>query len=90
MPSRKPRRPSPSPPDPTVWFVHFEEIKAQNRMTIEAVETARQILQAQIEKGDRESRQRDAALQAAIRGEIKVDTLVPLEGRVSAIERRPA
>ena len=100
MPSKK--RPAGSPRS---WEVIIEKIESENRLTIEAVETARHTLEERLDRVDRESRERDADLATATRGlrgdieridtrlqnvETKVDTLVPLEGRVAALERRPA
>ena len=45
----------------------LEEIRSQNRATIEAVEAARVALEARIDHVDRGSRARDAVLEAAVR-----------------------
>lgn len=57
------RRPASGPP----WQVILEEIRSQNRATIEAVEAVRVTLEQRIDRADRESRERDAMLEAAIR-----------------------
>jgi chromosome segregation ATPase len=179
MPSKKPRRTSDAPDDSTAWRVHVEDIKAQNRMTIEVVEAFRRTVEERFDHIESQRQQSETSLAAALRGvrvelgtkiekvdvrlqsvetkvdnlevkvdridtrlqvvetkvekidtrlqvvetkvekidarlqvvetkvdrlevkvdridsrlqtvEIKVDTLVPLEGRVSALERRPA
>lgn len=45
----------------------LEEIRSQNRATIEAVESARVALEARIDQVDRGSSSRDALLEAAVR-----------------------
>jgi hypothetical protein len=99
--------------------VILEDIRSQNRATIEAVEAAREALEAKIDMVDRNSQARDAVLEAAVRQNsadirrnsedirrnsedilknsedlrdvtTRVDALVPLDQRVSALERRPS
>lgn len=92
------KRPSSSPPSSSgpAWQVILEEIKSQNRSTIEAVESSRAVLEQRIDRLDQESRARDGTLELAIRQlradvrriEGKVDRLAPLEERVAALERR--
>ena len=47
--------------------VILEEIRSQNRATIEAVEATRAALEAKIDEVDRNSQARDAVLEAAVR-----------------------
>jgi methyl-accepting chemotaxis protein len=47
--------------------VLLEEIRSQNRATIEAVEASREALEAKIDDVDRNSQARDAVLAAAVR-----------------------
>jgi|SRR4051812_4834412 len=47
--------------------VILEEIRSQNRATIEAVEAARVALEAKIDQVDRDGRARDAVLEAEVR-----------------------
>jgi chromosome segregation ATPase len=79
------------------------EMRSQNRLTIEAVEAVRVGLERRIDQLDQESRARDSVLELAIRDlkvsvqqmgadmrdlAQKVDALIRLEARVSALERR--
>jgi predicted RNase H-like nuclease (RuvC/YqgF family) len=57
----------PSGADAPAWQVILEEIKSQNRSTIEAVESSRTALEQRIDRLDQESRARDAVLEGAIR-----------------------
>ncbi len=85
--------------------VILEDIRSQNRATIEAVVATREALEAKIDQVDRNSQARDAVLEAAVRQNSKdirknsedirvlttrVDALGPLDQRVSALERRPS
>jgi len=47
--------------------VILEEIRSQNRATIEALEATRTALEAKIDEVDRNSQARDAVLEAAVR-----------------------
>jgi len=47
--------------------VILEDIRAQNRATIEAVQMTRAVLEEKIDQVDRASRERDAVLAAAVR-----------------------
>ncbi len=88
------------PDDTTAWQVILERIEAHDRMTIEAVNSRSDALERKIDAELRESRERDSLLEAAIRSlradlksdvarvEAKVDKLVPLEERVTTLERR--
>jgi hypothetical protein len=49
------------------WAIVFEEMKSQNRATIEAVESIRVGLEERIERMDNDSRQRDAVLEMVLR-----------------------
>lgn len=60
MPRRK------QPPVPP-WPVIPEDIRSQNRSTIEALEAARLSLEGRIERLDQDSRSRDSLLELAIR-----------------------
>ena len=64
MPTRK--KPSPSSEQPP-WQIILEEIRSQNRATIEAVEASRTALELRIERLERETSGRDAAMEMAIR-----------------------
>ena len=97
MPAKKPKAPEPP------WQVILEEIRSQNRATIEAVEASRVALEQRIDRLDQDSRARDAVLELSIRDlrvgvqqntvDIRdlagrVESLARIEGRVSALERR--
>jgi DNA repair ATPase RecN len=58
-------RKSPSAPQ---WQVILEEIRSQNRSTMEALEAFRQSLEERIDRLDRESRGRDELLALAVTG----------------------
>ena len=60
MASKKPSGPA--------WQMILEEMRSQNRATIEAVEAFRGSLEERIERLDRESRDRDGTLVLAIAG----------------------
>ena len=86
------------------WQVVFEEMRSQNRATLEHVEMIRVSLEQRIDRLDQDTRLRDGVLEMAIRDLTrKIDTLdhkvgtldhkfdalvVPLETRVTAIEKR--
>jgi hypothetical protein len=82
------------------WQVILEEIKSQNRATIEAVESRADALERKIDDGMRESRERDAMLAAAIQSlrvdlktdiahaDARIDKIGMLDERVAALERR--
>ena len=78
--------------------VILEEIRSQNRATIEALQATREALETKIDQVDRNSQARDVVLEAAVRQNSKdirilatrVDALGPLDQRVSALERRPS
>ena len=53
------------------WQIILEEMRSQNRATLEAVETARAALEERIDRLDRESRDRDIALEAALRVDVQ-------------------
>lgn len=63
MPAKRPRRSSDAPS----WQVILEEIRSQNRATIEAVEASRAALEQRIERLEHGTSTRDAALEMAIR-----------------------
>jgi cell division protein FtsB len=81
----------------------LEDMRSQNRATIEAVEAVRLALEQRIERLEQDTRSRDALLELAIR-ELrisvdqnsldirdlsgKVEVLARLEERVATIERR--
>ena len=83
-------------------MVILEEIRSQNRATLEQGLTTRQVLEQRIDEVERRGEERSLVLEAAIRSvaadvagikvdltrvEAKVDRLVPLEERVLALER---
>jgi len=85
--------------------VILEDIRSQNRATMEALQATRAALEEKIDQVDRNSQARDAVLEAAVRQNSKdirtnsddirvlatrVDALGPLDQRVSALERRPS
>ena len=72
------------------WQVILEEMRSQNRATIEHVDMIRTSLEQRIDRLDQDTRIRDAALEMAIQELTRrFDTIVlPLEGRVTAIEKR--
>jgi hypothetical protein len=66
MPKKRRRRTS------SKDFLHgqgtiLEEIRSQNRVTIEAIEATRVALEAKIDHFDRDSKARDSVLEAAVR-----------------------
>ena len=101
MPTKKQPSKRTAPP----WQIILEEIRSQNRATIEAVGASREAaehrfesLGQRIDRLDHETRTRDAALEMAIR-ELRLDVrqvqgdmklLAKLEDRVTAIEKRLA
>ncbi len=97
MPAKKPKAPEPP------WQVILEEIRSQNRATIEAVEASRVALEQRIERLEHDTRTRDAMLEMALRelrldvrqvqGDVrgltaKVEALGQLAERVTALEKR--
>ncbi len=54
-------------PSEPPWQILLEEMRSQNRATIEAVEAARTALEQRIDRLENESRTRDATLEMAIR-----------------------
>jgi hypothetical protein len=67
MPTKKePRKPAEPP-----WQVILEEIRSQNRATIESVEASRAALEQRIERLERDTSARDGVLEMAVR-ELKV------------------
>lgn len=110
-----PSKMQPAPP----WQAILEDMRSQNRATIEAVAASRLALEQRIDRLDLETRSRDTVLELAIRElrlsvqessmdirELKtavqqnsadtrdlsgkVEALIRLEERVSALERRSA
>lgn len=53
-------------PDPR-WVIILEDVRSQNRATIEAVEASREALERRLDRVDAESRSRDASLELLIR-----------------------
>jgi len=100
MRSKKPPT-SKAPP----WVMILEEMRSQNRATIEAVEASRVALAQRIDRLERDSKDRSTILELAVR-ELrhdvqqlqcdvrgfaeKVEALARIEKRVAAIERRTA
>jgi hypothetical protein len=96
MPSkRRPSKPAAAAPS---WQVILEEIRSENRATIEATLGAVADLRAEMSQHAKDSAVRDANLELAVRGlqlEVHrlantVDTLTDLPARVAALERRSA
>lgn len=100
MPTRK-RTPPQEPP----WQVILEEIRSQNRATIEAVEASRGKLERGLDQLREQTNARLEVLEAGVRQNStdvrhlqadvrevagKVDTLTRIEERVGALERRGA
>ena len=93
MPGRR-RRPPSEPP----WQIILEEIRSQNRATIEAVEANRRVLEQKIDRFDQDGRTRDGLLELALRSlredlrrtDAKVDRLAGLDARVTALENDPS
>ncbi len=80
---RKPGAPS--------WQIVVEEIRSQNRATIEAVQSSRQMLEEKIDEVDRRSQARDSVLEAGIRGlrnDVQQNTagIQVLDGRLGSLE----
>jgi chromosome segregation ATPase len=55
-------------PDEHAWVVILEDIRSQNRATMEALEVVHVSLSQRIDRLDRDSRERDATLEFAVRG----------------------
>ena len=72
------------------WEMVFEEMRSQNRANLEHVEMMRISLEQKIDRLDQDTRARDANLEMAFRElSRKFDNLVvPLDARVTAIEKR--
>jgi hypothetical protein len=68
MPPRK----QPSKPTEPHWQIILEEIRSQNRATIEAVEVSREALERRIDRLEQETRVRDGMHEMAIR-ELKLE-----------------
>ncbi len=100
MPTRK-RTAPPEPP----WHVILEEIRSQNRATIEAVEVSRVRLERGLEQLREQTNARLEVLEAGVRqnstdvrhlqGDVrevagKVGAVAGIEQRVAALERRRA
>ena len=66
-----PRKQPPKPTEPP-WQIILEEIRSQNRATIEAVEVSREALERRIERLEQETRARDGMHEMAIR-ELKLE-----------------
>jgi hypothetical protein len=66
MPAKKKVRATPPAAD-VPWQVILEEIRSQNRATIEEVVTSRQSLELRIERLERDTSARDAMLEMAVR-----------------------
>lgn len=54
--------------DEHAWVVILEDIRSQNRATMEALEVVHVSLSQRIDRLDRDSRERDATLEFAVRG----------------------
>jgi hypothetical protein len=100
MPTKK-RATPPEPP----WQVILEEMRSQNRATIEAVEVSRVKLERRLEQLREQTNARLEVLEAGVRQNStdirhlqadvrevasKVDALTRIEDRVAALERRRA
>lgn len=100
MPAKKPIKPEQPP-----WQIILEEIRSQNRATIEAVQASHAALERRIERLEQDTSKRDGMMEMAIRElrldvrqlqadvsglGVKVDALAHLEERVSALEKRLA
>lgn len=100
MPTKK-RTTPPEPP----WQVILEEMRSQNRATIEAVEVSRVKLERGLEQLREQTNARLEVLEAGVRQNStdirhlqadvrevagKVDALTRIEERVAALERRRA
>lgn len=80
MPSKKQ---PPKPVGPPRQII-LEEIRSQNRATIEAVEASRAALEQRIERLEHDSRSRDATLEMAFR-ELRL-TVQQLQGDVKGLQ----
>ena len=67
MPKKKRRRRTSSRDLVHGQGIILEEIRSQNRVTIEAIEATRVALEAKIDQVDRDSNARDSVLEAAVR-----------------------
>ncbi len=89
MPSKKRRR-SPDQPDDSTALMHIEDIKAQNRLTIEAVHTVARALDQKFEERFQRLEQQNILFTAALRDvrsslETKVDKV---DGRLQVVETK--
>jgi hypothetical protein len=92
---RRPAKPTPKAPS---WQIILEEIRSQNRATIEATLAAVASLRAEQSQHAKDAAIRDANLELAVKGlqlEVRrlaatVETLADLPGRVAALEKRSA
>lgn len=92
MPAKK--RP-PKPPEPT-WQVILEEMRSQNRATIDAVDARAREIKTELTQFREQTNARLEVLEAAVRQNstdirhlaVKVERLGGLEERVTVLERR--
>ena len=80
MPSKK----QPSKAAAPSWQVILEEMRSQNRATIEAVEASRTAIEKRIDRLAHDTSTRDAAMEMAIR-ELRIDVR-QLQGNVSQLQ----
>src|SRR5262249_5756535 len=89
MPSKKPPR-QPEPPWQAVLerldshSVLLEDMRSQNRLTIEAVEATRMALEQRIDRLERETSARDVVLEAGLR-DVKLEVR-QLQGDVKVLQ----
>lgn len=85
MPTKK--KPSPASEQPP-WQIILEEIRSQNRATIESFEASRTALEQRIDRLERDTSIRDAALEMAMR-ELRLTTsadIRELQGEVKLLQ----
>jgi chromosome segregation ATPase len=90
MPSKKRRRSPDQPDDSTALMVHIEDIKAQNRLTIDAVHSVARALDQKFEERFQRLEQQNILFTAALRDvrsslETKVDKV---DGRLQVVETK--
>lgn len=108
MPAKKrPARPKAPPTDPSgpAWLVILEDIRSQNRLTIETVEARHDEMRRELQNFRGEVRADMSVLRTIVQGqsidirdlktglarvETKVDQLGSIEARVATLERRRA
>jgi hypothetical protein len=98
MPKRPSKRPVSGPSTLESVLVILEEIRSQNRATIEAVEASRTEIKHELQQAREQTNARFEVLEAAVRQNsvdlrhltARMDSFKRIEERVAALERRRA